>query len=69
VFSEETDRAQDRYLRVRGASADIEKLKPFLIGARVTENGFEGLCERDPSLESAEVIEISRPSLEDIIVY
>jgi len=54
---------------VRGPLSSLDALKPCLLGVRVMDSGFEGLCERTPELERVAGLVVEKPSLDDIVVY
>ena len=74
VFSEPTADALERHALVKGPARALEEARAFLVGARVTEVGFEGLTDRAAELAAAKDgalrdLIIDRASLDDIMVY
>ena len=69
VWSEETEAVLEDRALVRGSISALDAVRPHLLGVRVTESGFEGLCERRPELGSIGGLVVEKPSLDDIIVY
>jgi ABC-2 type transport system ATP-binding protein len=73
VFSEPTSDALERHSIVKGPARALEAAKPYLVGARSSEIGFEGLTDRSGELAVADdalrELVFERASLEDIMVY
>jgi ABC-2 type transport system ATP-binding protein len=74
VFSEVTADALERHALVKGPSRALEAAKPYLVGARSSESGFEGLTDRASELAAAgdgasRDLALERASLDDIMVY
>ncbi len=67
---EEKERLLDRYALVQiDASAMTEELCGHLLGTLKTSMGYTALTDDRDALAGCAGVRLSRPSLEDIIVY